>query len=409
VRCNDRKSMIVDLIYMDAGGGHRASAQALQASLALQHPDWTVRLSNLFGLLDPQGQFRKFTGMGPEDYYNKRLAKGWTLGLTQELKLLQFSIGMLHDWLLTTLGSHWRRARPDLVVSLIPNFNRVLFESLKQNLPAVPYVTIMTDLADYPPNFWIEPNQEQYFICGTAKAAEQAIATGHSPERVYRTSGMILHPNFYRTNLPDRAAERRKLNLDPDWPTGLVIFGGHGSSKMRQVARSLSDTQLILICGRNHSLAAKLRNMSSAAPRLVVDFTTEVSYYMSLADFCVGKPGPGSISEAVAMRLPVIVESNAWTMPQEIYNATWITEQDVGVVIKSLRNVGAAVRQLTEHLPRYQASVAAIKNRAVYEIPAILQKIATCSADAARVDVAVRGHTNRRLRSVGSQNAIAQI
>jgi UDP-N-acetylglucosamine:LPS N-acetylglucosamine transferase len=401
--------MIVDLIYMDAGGGHRASAQALQASLAQQHPDWTVRLSNLFGLLDPQGQFRKFTGMGPEDYYNKRLAKGWTLGLAQELKLLQFSIGVLNDWLLSTLESHWWRARPDLVVSLIPNFNRVLFESLKQALPAVPYVTIMTDLADYPPNFWIEPNQQQYFVCGTAKAVEQAVATGHSPERVYRTSGMILHPNFYRANPPDRASERLKLNLDPNRPTGLVIFGGHGSSKMRRIARCLSDTQLILICGRNHGLAARLRKMPASAPRLVVEFTTEVPYYMSLADFCIGKPGPGSISEAVAMRLPVIVESNAWTMPQEIYNTAWITEQDVGVVIKSLRHIGAAVRQVTEHLPRYQASLAAIENRAVYEIPVILQKIATRSAEVSKIVLVGRGQTVRRLHSVASGNGAARI
>jgi hypothetical protein len=401
--------MIVDLIYMDAGGGHRASAQALKASLAQQHPDWTVRLSNLFGLLDPRGKYQRFTGMRPEDYYNKRLAKGWTLGLAPELKLLQFSIGVLHDWLVTTLKPHWLRARPDLVVSLIPNFNRALFESLKQALPAVPYVTIMTDLADYPPNFWIEPHQEQYFICGTAKAVDQAIATGHSRERVYRTSGMILHPNFYRANPPDRAAERLKLNLDPSRPTGLVIFGGHGSSKMRQIARSLSDTQLILICGRNHGLAAKLREIPSSAPRLVVEFTTEVPYYMSLADFCIGKPGPGSISEAVAMRLPVIVEANAWTMPQEIYNAAWITEQDVGVVIDSLRNIGTAVRQITEHLPRYQASLAAIENRAVYEIPDILQKIGSRGPGADNMDLTVRGQTNRRLRSAESHGAVAQI
>ena len=42
---------------------------------------------------------------------------------------------------------------------------------------------------------------------------------------------------------------------------------------------------------------------------------------MQLADFFIGKPGPGSISEAVQQGLPVIVVDNAWTMPQERYNA----------------------------------------------------------------------------------------
>ena len=51
---------------------------------------------------------------------------------------------------------------------------------------------------------------------------------------------------------------------------------------------------------------------------------------MQLADFFIGKPGPGSVSEALAMRLPVIVECNAWTLPQERYNAEWIVEKEVG-------------------------------------------------------------------------------
>ena len=59
-------------------------------------------------------------------------------------------------------------------------------------------------------------------------------------------------------------------------------------------------------------------------------FTTSVNYYMQLADFFIGKPGPGSVSEALAMQLPVIVECNAWTLPQERYNAEWVVEKEVG-------------------------------------------------------------------------------
>jgi UDP-N-acetylglucosamine:LPS N-acetylglucosamine transferase len=376
--------MIVDLIYMDAGGGHRSSAQALQAAITEQQPGWTVRLLNIFSILDPQDQFRRLTGMGPEDFYNKRLAKGWTLGMAQELKLLQLSISLLHRKLTARLAPHWLSTRPSLVVSLIPNFNRALYESLRESLPHVPYVTILTDLADHPPNFWIEPDQDQYFICGTRRACEQASAAGYSQDRIFRSSGMILHPKFYRPSLPDRAAEQARHHLDPGRPTGVVIFGGQGSSKMLHIARYLDDTQLILICGRNAALAAKLRTLKAQAPRLVVGFTNEVSYYMALSDFFIGKPGPGSISEAVAMRLPVIIEGNAWTMPQEVYNTRWVVEQNVGVVIKRLREIEAAVARVTHHLPFYRQSLAQVENRAVFEIPRQLEEIrARCAADRA--------------------------
>ena len=58
----------IDLIYFNAGGGHRASALALEAALRRQAPSWQVRLVNLFEVLDPQDKFRAVTGSGPEDW-----------------------------------------------------------------------------------------------------------------------------------------------------------------------------------------------------------------------------------------------------------------------------------------------------------------------------------------------------
>ncbi len=64
--------------------------------------------------------------------------------------------------------------------------------------------------------------------------------------------------------------------------------------------RSGLPIQLILICGKNEGLAQALRAQKSDMPRWIEGFTTNVPYYMQLADFFIGKPGPGSIAEAVA-------------------------------------------------------------------------------------------------------------
>src|SRR5690606_20059618 len=125
----------------------------------------------------------------------------------------------------------------------------------------------------------------------------------------------------------ERANEQRALGLDPSRPTGLVLFGGHGSKAMLGIARRLADTtQLILVCGHNQALARRLQALPGSAPRVVIGFTTDIPRYMQLADFFIGKPGPGSLSEAVQQGLPVIVVDNALTMPQERYNAQWIRE-----------------------------------------------------------------------------------
>ena len=91
----------------------------------------------------------------------------------------------------------------------------------------------------------------------------------------------------------------------------------------------------------------------------------------------IGKPGPGSITEALAMKMPVIVDRNDWTMPQERYNAEWVLEHGVGLVVKDFRQIADAVRDLLKpgELDKYRARAAAIENQAVFEIAGILKRL----------------------------------
>jgi UDP-N-acetylglucosamine:LPS N-acetylglucosamine transferase len=376
----------IALVYFNAGGGHRASAAALEAMIREQRRPWRVERVNLVEVLDPQDSFRKLTGFAPEDVYNKRLARGWTLGLAQELKLLQGMIRLGHPTLVRLLQQHWLKTEPDLVVSLIPNFNRALHESLATSLPGVPYVTVLTDLADHPPSFWIESERPQHYVCGTPKAVAQARSAAPRGSQVHATSGMILRPDFYRPSRADRTAAQRALGLDPSRPTGLVMFGGQGSKAMLSIARQLADTQLIFVCGDNAALADKLRALPSNAPRQVLGYTSDVPAVMQLADFFIGKPGPGSLSEAVHMGLPVIVARNAWTMPQERYNTQWVRENGLGLVLTSFRKIDAAVAEMLGRLGELKAATRRIDNRAVFEVPDILAGILARSEAAAPLE-----------------------
>ena len=380
----------IDLVYFNAGGGHRAAALALQAVIREQKRPWDVRLVNLVDVLDPHASFRRFTGMAPEDLYNRRLARGWTLGLAQELKVLQSMIRLGHATLLRALQQHWLATEPDLVVSLIPNFNRALYESVTSTLPGVPFVTVLTDMADHPPHFWIEPGQDQHLVCGTPHAVMQARTAGYAQAQISLTSGMILRPAFHRPVNLDREAEHRALGFDPALPTGIVMFGGQGSTQMISIAKALRDVQLILLCGHNDSLAAKLRSMRTSVPHAVLGFTPDVCRYMGVADFFIGKPGPGCLSEAVQMGLPVITVHNAWTMPQERYNAHWVREQGVGLVLPSMRAIRAGVAEMIARLPEFQNRVRQIDNRAVFELPQILAELLHASAIASPAAWAAR-------------------
>lgn len=366
----------VYLMIYDMGAGHRSSANALKEVIEERKLPWEIHVVEVF---------KEIFGMTfPQYFYNNlALKKKWARAIHDPISvpLFKLQIRIRHSAWQNLLRKYWHEHKPDLVVSLLPLVNRVLYESLRAELPGTPFVTSITDFADCPPNFWIEP-QEQLLICPSEQAVEQAQFFGYTKERISRTSGVIIHPRFDEPVTVDRQVERQRLGLDPDLPTGLVIFGSHGSQEMIEIADHLEQSslklQLIFICGRNEKLARDLRNSQSRLPRFVENFTSQIPYYMHLSDFFIGKPGSVGISEAVAMKLPVITECNTTTtLFQERPSADWLAANEFGIVVNNFSDINRAVAELIkpENFPRYRANVKAYNNRAVFEVVDILGKI----------------------------------
>jgi Glycosyltransferase family 28 C-terminal domain len=370
----------ITIVFFDAGGGHRSAAEALKGVLESQQRPWQVELLNLQELLDQLDLLKKITGLRIQDGYNLILRKGWTRLTPQLLPVLQGVIAMYHRPTVKMLAKYWKDNPTDLVLSVIPHFNRAIADSIRESTPATAFATLLTDFADYPPHFWIE-RQSQYLICGTERAEQQAFEHGHDRDHVFLASGMVMKSKFYEKRLLDRAEELRRLGLDPDLPAGIVLFGGHGSTTMLDIVRKLnagtSELQLILICGKNQRLLNAVKGTPTRFPKFVEGFTQDVDYYMALSSFFIGKPGPGSISEALQFHLPVIVECNGRTLPQERYNAQWVTEKRVGIVLKNFRQIRAGVEELLEPSAYEElcSNAQAYENRALLEIPGFLDQI----------------------------------
>jgi UDP-N-acetylglucosamine:LPS N-acetylglucosamine transferase len=372
----------IHVLFHDAGGGHRNAAVALKAVCEQQGRPWELSLVQFQELTDQLDVLRRLTGIRIEEQYNILLRNGWTWGSEYLLRVLQLTIRIFHRPLVKLLANHFRARPADLLISVIPHFNREIAESWTGIYPGRPFVTIITDMADFPPHFWIEPVTEQIVVAGSERAAEQARSFGKTEQNLFQASGMILRPEFYSPHKESSAAIREQLGLDLQLPTAIVLFGGYGSNAIYDIAEQVDSArlplQMILICGKNEKLAARLRAQRWSIPVHVAGFTREVNRLMRAADFLIGKPGPGSIAEAMISGLPVLVECNSGTLPQERYNTQWVAEKRVGVVISHFKTeILGAVRTFLEpaRLQEMRRNVAALSNRAVFEIPEFLSSL----------------------------------
>src|ERR1700688_4362776 len=90
--CGNAGMKKVQILFHDAGGGHRNAAVALQTVLAQQHRPWQVELVQFQELTDRLDVLRRLTGIRIQEQYNVILQNGWTLGATSLLRVLQMII-----------------------------------------------------------------------------------------------------------------------------------------------------------------------------------------------------------------------------------------------------------------------------------------------------------------------------
>ena len=381
---------------------------ALSRLIEKRHPDWRIVPVDLQKLLEPIDPVHRLTrrvtgslqrllvpmaprlhlsGFQAQDIYNTALKRGTTRGLGAILPILQGFVRRYSQEIEQLLVDRWRdpeTPRPDLVLSVIPNFNRVMFCALRAFASDIPYLTVMTDMVDYPPHFWME-DQDQFMVCGTPKAAKQARATDfYAEDRIFEVSGMILKESFYQPP-QSKGMSLTSLGLSEDRATALIMFGGNGSfaathTILGQFEKSGLDVQTIVMCGNNKKLLESLKVRANCHP---VGFVDNVADYLRLADFFIGKPGPGSLSEAVFTGCPVIIERNASTLPQERANVEWVRDNGLGIVVRSFRkDIAGAGERMLRDLSRYKANIAANipENQAVFEIADIVERIVATPA-----------------------------
>ena len=343
------------IIFMitDAGGGHRASAVALQAACAARAPHLDISIVNMY-----QGPWAKaeplgaLTGFYAEDLYNFVL-KHSLLGFAGVMRYSARLASHVPNHTAMRDGLQWLKdEKPDLCVSLMPFVNDLHAKICEA--AGVPFALTMTDLVDRAPYMWYTPKAARQAVWVSAPCDTAAAQARDAGAQNVINSGLLLHPKYHDPSLRQmsRATARVRLGLNPSKLTVLVSMGGFGSSSMQDLIKGLDtvgqDWQIVAICGKNETLREELANLKLQRHCVVaVGFTKELELYLRPADLMVGKPGPASIFEAVAAGTPLVLDS-AKAMPQERPNAALVALHGMGIAVPQRRDLPAAVAALAE-------------------------------------------------------------
>ena len=212
----------------------------------------------------------------------------------------------------------------------------------------VPFITVITDYA-WPTVLWYDHRTDRCLV-PTPPAYDRGLTLGLSAEQLSLT-GAPVHPKFSRVGLSKEQA-KTKLEWDTTIPAVMLIGGGDGMGPLVETAIAIDAIrdannlrfQLVVIAGRNETLREKLNAVEWHGLTRVYGFVTDMEVFMTASDALVTKAGPGTITEAATVGLPLIL-SGAIRF-QESPNTEYVVQRGAGVYVPGPKKVAETVARL---------------------------------------------------------------
>ncbi len=344
-------------LFSDTGGGHRSATEAIIEALQLEYGDrLTTQMLDIFKDIAPRPLDRL------PNWYPRmvRIPRMWGMGyrLSDGRRRASVITGGSWPYVRRSLKRQIARCSSDLIVSAHPLANAPFLRALGKHRP--PFVTVVTDMVTTHA-LWYSPGVDLCLV-PTESARQRALRCKLKPEQVH-VVGLPVADRFCHPP-GDRVSLRVRLGWPQDCPIILLVGGGEGMGPVEKTAQAIAEAglpaALVIIAGRNRSLQTRLEARKWPMPTFVYGFVHEMPDFMGAADILLTKAGPGTISEALNMGLPMILYSR---LPgQEDGNVAFVVSEGAGVWASRPDQIVAAVRDWIEN-PEKRAQAAAASRR----------------------------------------------
>ncbi len=320
--------MRVMIAMSDTGGGHRAMSQAMAGALERRYGQAVqVYVEDVFAL-PPRTVAEHVTRLYGPVIRAAPWFYGWLYHFLDHNRRYSTFSELAARRTQKKICCLLESIKPDVVVSTHPIANRPLLDAIEESGRPIPVLASVSELVTVHVS-WVEPRL-RLLNTATTESYRAVVRWGAKPSQV-RCAGLPVSERFGAV-LQSPEELREAMGLDPRRFTALLMGGGEGAGGIETIVKLLQKTdlpiQLIVVCGRNHKLRARLENTSLRTPSRILGFVTTIPELMHASDVVVTKGGPQSIAEALVSGRPVILTQ---TLPgQEEGNGMFVESRGVG-------------------------------------------------------------------------------
>lgn len=298
------------ILSTSTGSGHLKTAEAVRLYAERHRSDIKVREVDYLKYLGPavdkiiSGGYVNIVKLLPMLY--GKLYNG-----AKDTKLKKL-VEILDTMSLSKMAELISEVKPDAVLCTHPFPLETLSILKARESLDLPLVATITDYTVHPK--WIYGNVDAYIVPNDDFVLD-LVQKGISVERVHPL-GIPVGEGFSNISQYEKDSFINELGLDEGVPTVLIMSGGFGliniSETFRDVMSSSKNLQVIACAGKNEEMISSLEKiyseMDTDNKAVIMGYTDKVNLLMSISDVIITKPGGLTVTEAMHMRLPIVIK-----------------------------------------------------------------------------------------------------
>ena len=330
-------------MYISEVSGHHSATLAIEKALKILQPNAEILNINTFNYTNPISEKvvnRLYMAV------IKRTPQVWDYLYDNPavVKKIENIKNTIHKFNSPKLKNLFDKFKPDAVVCTQAFPCGMVADFKKTYNSDIALVAVLTDYI--PHSYWVYDTVD-YYITPSQDVSQRLIKKG-VPEDKIKPLGIPFDPKFNED--VSKTEVMRKLGLNQNLPTLLIMGGGQGLGPIKTIVRSLEkvgkDFQELIVAGTNKKLYKSLKRKIKKYKKkiLLFEYVDNINELMGITSIIITKPGGVTTSEALAKRIPMVIVK---PIPgQEESNTVYLTEEGAAVKVDSPKDINLVIEDL---------------------------------------------------------------